>query len=125
MAKHIFDTRGRKVGTILDDSELPESSGCFTIILICLALTGLFFLGRSVVVSHNQKKYWDSFEYMMEKYDSQVQADSKGEKHSPYGLSCVVCGKYFDRKPGQHFCSKNCERTFYAKKKAWESGKKK
>ncbi|MBQ8069350.1 MAG: hypothetical protein IJ202_00670, partial [Bacteroidales bacterium] len=64
MAKHIFDTRGRKVGTILDDSELPESSGCFTIILICLALAGLFFLGRSVVVSHNQKKYWDSFEYM-------------------------------------------------------------
>ncbi len=124
MAKHIFDTKGRKIGTILDDDELPMRSGCsFRAILICLALVLLGILAWTLIGYHKQQKYFDSFEYIYEKYESQVQADTKGDIYSPYGYSCVVCGNYFERRPGQHFCSKKCERVFYEKKSAWESGK--
>lgn len=124
MAQHIFDRNGRKIGTILNDDELPVRSGCsFKAILICLALVLSAALVWTIIGYHNQSKYFNSFEYMNDKYESQVQADTKGEQYSPYGYSCVVCGNYFDRKPGQHFCSEKCERIFFEKKRAWESGK--
>ena len=124
MAKHIFDRDGRRIGTILDDNELPARSGCsFKSILICIALVLLAVFVMYITNWIRQEKYFNSFEYMIEKYESQVQADAKGEQYSPYGYTCVVCGNYFERKPGQHFCSKNCERIFYEKKKDWESGK--
>ena len=119
MAQHIFDDRGRKIGTILNDDELP--SGCSFKSILILAL--VLFVIYVVKVGPS---YIDNLSPPENDVSMIIRMHEKAEE---YGvgtvLSCPVCGENFTKKSMDfNCCSEKCEREYQELYRAWTSGNK-